>query len=445
MKICSSSILFIVFQLSNGLKLGVNTRINRITEAFQQASCDLTTNTRRIISTVLIGSLFTCSAVNILPSNANAAEASQLYANAEKAIALNLKDYVGLDKDWSTAKGLLKENANLITKSSNALVSINAKMTEFDASFTKMVEDDATAINELNTEITGLRESSGSKYSTAVASAAKPDKPSVTAQLFMKAQNEASTLAQDEKVLKTFLETVGVDGSLKKRADEILNGLTGTVAKSTDILTIQNAGLADMLDGLANNAKACKDSLNECSESGDGGLVTFKAGVVTVDGGSEKFDKLKKDIFTQLKTLQSIEVDLIKSTAKLNAILTDDQIWEEDNKLQLKNGKKSVKLIATKYEKILKDTTSMIEKLGSTNDMLSNKNSNNRKEVSDSLKIVSKRLDNADKSGIEAEKLLRLAKAQGDKESAKYLKFMPLVPTPVTAAVPIAPMAVSKK
>jgi hypothetical protein len=424
-----------VFQLSNGLKLGVNTRINRITEALEQASCDLTTNTRRTISTVLIGSLVTCSAVNILPSNANAAEASQLYANAEKAIALNLKDYAGLDKDWSTAKGILKENANLLTKSGNALSSINAKMVEFDASFTKILEDDVVAISEVNTEITGLRESSGSKYNLAVLSAAKPDRPTVTAQLFMKAQNEASTLAQDEKILKSFSETVGIDSSLKKRADEILNSITGIVGKSTDIQAIQAAGLADMLDGLSTNAAACKDSLNQCSESGDGGLVKFRAGVVTVDGASEKFDKLKKDIFTQLKTLQSMEVDLIKSTAKLNAILTEDQLWEEDNKLQLNNGKKSVKLIAQKYEKILKDTSAMIGKLGSTNDMLSNKDSNNRKEVSDSLKIVSKRLDNADKTGIDAEKLLRLAKAQGDKEAAKYLNFIPSIPAPVTPVV----------
>lgn len=193
MRFYSSSILFILFQLSNGLKLGINTRINRISEALQHTSCDITTTTRRTISTVLIGTLVTC----FHQQNANAAEASQLYAKAESAIVVNLKDYQGLDKDWSTAKGIIKENAVLLTKASNALISINAKMTEFDTSFSKIIDDDLVASNELNAEIVALRETSGSKYASAVASAAKPDKPSVTAQLFSKAQNEASTLAQD--------------------------------------------------------------------------------------------------------------------------------------------------------------------------------------------------------------------------------------------------------
>ena len=59
-----------------------------------------------------------------------------------------------------------------------------------------------------------------------------------------------------------------MDGSLKKRADDVLAGLIGTVAKATEIQAIQAAGLLDMTEGLASNTKACKDSLNECSESG---------------------------------------------------------------------------------------------------------------------------------------------------------------------------------
>lgn len=71
-----------------------------------------------------------------------------------------------------------------------------------------------------------------------------------------------------EKVLKDFSETIVIDGSLKKRADDVLAGLTGTVAKATEIQAIQAAGLLDMTEGLASNSKACKDSFNECSESG---------------------------------------------------------------------------------------------------------------------------------------------------------------------------------
>jgi hypothetical protein len=68
--------------------------------------------------------------------------------------------------------------------------------------------------------------------------------------------------------LKLFSETIIVDNSLKKRVSDVLTGLTATVGKSNEIQTIQASGLADMVDGLASNAKACKDSLNECVESG---------------------------------------------------------------------------------------------------------------------------------------------------------------------------------
>ena len=56
---------------------------------------------------------------------------------------------------------------------------------------------------------------------------------------------------------------------MKKRADDVLAGLSETVGKATEIQAIQSAGLTDMVEGLASNAKACKDSLNACTESGE--------------------------------------------------------------------------------------------------------------------------------------------------------------------------------
>ena len=71
-----------------------------------------------------------------------------------------------------------------------------------------------------------------------------------------------------EKILKDFTGVVAIDSSLKKRADDVLAGLTATVGKAAEIQTIQAAGLADMNAGLATNFKACKDSFNECAETG---------------------------------------------------------------------------------------------------------------------------------------------------------------------------------
>ena len=65
------------------------------------------------------------------------------------------------------------------------------------------------------------------------------------------------------------MDIVSIDSSLKKRADDVLTGLSETVGKATEIQGIQSSGLLDMTDGLASNAKACKDSLNACIESGE--------------------------------------------------------------------------------------------------------------------------------------------------------------------------------
>lgn len=76
-----------------------------------------------------------------------------------------------------------------------------------------------------------------------------------------------------EKTQKSFVDVVVVDSTLKKRADEVLAVLLGSVEKSSEIQAIQAAGLLEMTEGLASNAKACKDSLNECNESGNGCLL----------------------------------------------------------------------------------------------------------------------------------------------------------------------------
>lgn len=140
--------------------------------------------------------------------------------------------------------------------------------------------------------------------------------------------------------------------------------------------------------------------------------------------------------FVLRRLLETVEVDITKTTAKLNEIALDSSAWEESSKLRLKNGKSTVKTTIQKFENTLKQTTSTIEKLTATNELLSDKKSDNRKEVSDVLRLASAQLDTADKSGKLAEKLLKQAKAQGDKESAKYLKFVPLTASATPPATP---------
>lgn len=80
----------------------------------------------------------------------------------------------------------------------------------------------------------------------------------------------------------------------------------------------------------------------------------------------------------------------------------------------------------------MKETVKLSQKLLETNNLLTSTEGErgNKKEVSDELKVVLSLLETANNSGKESEKMLRAAKIQGEKEAAKYLKFVkPVVAT----------------
>jgi hypothetical protein len=194
------SLFVACFQLSNGLRIDAKTRTFqcRVADIFHQTSLHLSSASRQIASVAALGALIAISPLSdISPANAANLEASQLFAKAESAIEANLRDFKGLDQDWSNSKKVIADNANLLSKASSSLSALTAKMTEYDTAVTKMVEDDLLATTGIQAEIAALRESTGSKYAAAETASAIPAKPAVTAQLFLKAQNEASTLAQD--------------------------------------------------------------------------------------------------------------------------------------------------------------------------------------------------------------------------------------------------------
>lgn len=180
------------------MEIRTRTFYNRVNEVFEQVSNQVSSASKKSMSVAVIGTMLAFSPLgNTLPANAANPEASSLFAKAESAIDASLRDFKALDQDWASAKKVILENANLLSKATNSLSTLSAKMTEYDATFVKILEDDAASNIEIETEIALLRESTGSKYAAAEASSAIPAKPSVTAQLFLKAQNEASTLAQD--------------------------------------------------------------------------------------------------------------------------------------------------------------------------------------------------------------------------------------------------------
>lgn len=196
----SYCLLFVACRMSNGLRVSVtpSSIYNRVSDILDQTSLQISTSSRKSISAAIIGTLVAFSPLtNFQSANAANLEASQLFAKAESAIEDNLKDFKILDQDWSNAKKVISDNGNLLSKATSSLTAVSTKMTEYEVTFVKMLEEDLASNAEITTEIDLLRESTGIKYAAAEAASAIPAKPSVTAQLFLKAQNEASTLAQD--------------------------------------------------------------------------------------------------------------------------------------------------------------------------------------------------------------------------------------------------------
>lgn len=126
------------------------------------------------------------------------------------------------------------------------------------------------------------------------------------------------------------------------------------------------------------------------------------------------------------RTVLAIESDLTKVNNELTDIIIEDKNWEERTGLKLRNGRKTVEKVTLKYGNSLKETVKMTQRLSEANSFLTNNEveKGNKKEVSDEIKIVLGILEKSNESGKGAEKLLKAAKTQGDKEAAKYLKFV---------------------
>jgi hypothetical protein len=101
-------------------------------------------------------------------------------------------------------------------------------------------------------------------------------------------------------------------------------------------------------------------------------------------------------------------------------------------------GKKTVEKVAQKYGNSLKETVKMSQKILETNNLLTSTEAErgNKKEIFDELKVVLGLLETANNSGKESEKMLRAAQIQGEKEAAKYLKFVKPVVASTTETIP---------
>ena len=169
---------------------------------------------RQSLARVLVGAGLLAPIAPALAAN----EASELFAKAYVAIKQNQDDYKSLENEWSSGRKTLDDTNKLLSNTQLSLAALSNQVAKFDATIDKLVNDDVQTLQQLQTEVNALQLSTGLKYKAAEDSASNPrSSASTTAQLFLKAQNEASTLAQDEKNLASLANAVG--GTVQSNTD----------------------------------------------------------------------------------------------------------------------------------------------------------------------------------------------------------------------------------
>lgn len=132
------------------------------------------------------------------------------------------------------------------------------------------------------------------------------------------------------------------------------------------------------------------------------------------------------------RAIQNVENDLQKGVKKFSSRQNEISSWESKTKLSLRGGKSLFNSYAAELSSVTKSLEQKLEQFNSQYDSLTgrgkknNNNNNNGKQkfasVSGQVKLVQQKLDEAMKSGMNAEKLLIQAKQTGIKEAAQFMK-----------------------
>lgn len=367
---------------------------------------------------------------------------------SEQAIESSQAEYKLLDKDWANTKKTMDNSFKKISKSVSIFKTINKDISQLVEKLEKLTTNGDNSIATIAAEIDALGQSTADKYAAAEASSEAMNKPSQTAALFLKAQNEASILSKDKEVLKTL---TGANEESKKalnKARDVLAVIKAVNDEATEILAQQTSGLEKLGGGIASSEAVCREYVTGCSANGKNGIVQFKEGAKSVLSAQDRFYKVLQTLESDIKTVKILKNDLGKNFDRIIAEQAEIQGWADTNKLTLKEGK-------NKFSKYVSETGRIFDALDKKSQEFEseyadivgkdkqqkNKNKALTGQVIGEVKGVQDKLDKGYQMASNAEKLFQQAKVAGDKEAAKYLRSVPAAPTPVP--VPVATPSVS--
>jgi len=385
-------------------------------------------------STVLSLSLLATSSsmMIVLPSPVLAVEASKLFADAEQAIKITQKEYKGVEDSWSTSKRTIEETTKNLGQGSELIKSLQNDFIDLEANIGKFNTVTESTIAAIESEISRLQISTGTKFNAAqdAKNSEKPPSVSTIARLYKDAEREANLLAKELENVKSFKDILSTSNLIVTDKVKALDTeLVSFASRASDLQLQQSNGLGLLVDGLNKNINACHYGGPQCIAKDQNGISLFRQGYELLSQSQDAFKKLAKDVDKDYKDIQFVETQLSKVSSQVHDLVTNLDSWESETTLRTKVGKNVLKSASDVIDRTLLSAQTTSSHFLSADEKFLRKNDKKILETDEaekeSLRVLLAKLESAERNGKRTETLMREAKVQGDKEASMYLKYVP--------------------
>lgn len=378
---------------------------------------------KRFVASTVLATVVLSMFTTIAPYKADAADASKLYFEAEKAIQESEGNFRSLRAEWTNAKKVISSNLKDSSRADDKMKNMENLLLDSESKLGAEVLEATTNAQQLESVLQSLTATAQAKYADAeAASAVTTTKPGVLAKKFQDAKNAAAITDRETTSLKLMSSVVEKSRADLDKLREVISRTKESDAAIVSGREMQAKGLELMEAGLLKVYTSCEETLYFCDAKENDGLSVFNSGIDMLSNANEKFFA---------KTLTQLRVDdnslkaLDKSLGILHDSLTgqteDLSNWEKESKLAARGGKNAISATSGRLTSALNAVHSLSDKYTQMISELSSVVDEDRNGLK-AAKSTLASLERAEQTARRAERELRKAKEVGEKEASKYLK-----------------------
>jgi cob(I)alamin adenosyltransferase len=357
------------------------------------------------------------------PCNVDAADASKLYFEAEKAIQESEGNFRSLKAEWANAKKIISSNLKESSRADDKMKSIEGLLSDSEIKLEAEVAEAATNTQQLESVLQSLTAATQAKYADAeAASAVTTTKPGVIAKKFQDAKNAAAVADRETASLKLMSSMIEKSKDDLEKLREVIAHTKDSGAAIVSGRSLQAKGLELMEAGLSKVYTSCEETLYFCDAKENDGMSVFTSGIDMLSKANEKFfSKTLTQIRMDDNNLRVLDKSLVTLRDSLNAQTEDLSNWEKESKLSARGGKNAISATSGRLSTAANSMHSVIDKYAQMISELSSLVDEDRIGLK-AAKSTLGSLERAEQTARRAERELRKAKEVGEKEASKYLK-----------------------